>query len=71
MLVGEYCYEDDIAIQRAESRAIGKEEGISIGRNEGISIGKIDTAKAFKKTGIDISTIAKCTGLSLEEVEKL
>ncbi len=67
MLVGEYCYEDDIAIQRAES----KQEGISIGIDKGISIGKIDTAKALKKTGIDISTIAKCTGLSVEEVEKL
>ncbi len=67
MLVGEYCYEDDIAIQRAESRAIGKEEGISIGRLEE----KQKTAKAFKKNGIDISTIAKCTGLSVEEVEKL
>ncbi len=63
MLVGEYCYEDDIAIQRAES----KQEGISIGRLEE----KQETAKALKKTGIDISTISKCTGLSVEEVEKL
>ncbi len=71
MLVGEYCYEDDIAVQRAESR----EEGIAIGIKEGISKGSTqkakETAKAFKKEGVSLSLISKCTGLPIEEIKKL
>ncbi len=63
MLVGEYCYEDDIAVQRAKSR----EEGISKGSTQKAK----ETAKAFKKEGISLSLISKCTGLSIDEIKKL
>ncbi len=87
MLVGEYCYEDDIAVQRAESReegiAIGIKEGLEKGLKrglnegikEGISKGSTqkakETARAFKKEGISLSLISKCTGLSIDEIKKL
>ena len=32
---------------------------------------KLETAKAFKRLGFDITKIAEGTGLSVEEIEKL
>ncbi len=63
MLVGEYSYEDDIEVQRNES----KEEGIK----EGLKKGIINTAKKLKEEKINISVISKCTGLSKKEIKKL
>ncbi len=37
------------------------------GKAEGIAL----TAKNFKLSGIPVETIAKCTGLSIEEIENL
>ncbi len=75
MLVSEYCYEDDIAVQRAESREEGIAIGIKEGLEKGISKGSTqkakETAKALKKEGISLSLISKCTGLSIEEIKKL
>ena len=75
MLLAEYDYDTDIAVQRKEAF----EDGISIGRNEGISIGisqgaqqaKLETAKVLKSAGIEINLIINSTGLSPEEIEKL
>ena len=75
MLLAEYDYDTDIAVQRKEAF----EDGISIGRNEGITIGitqgaqqaKIETAKSMKLENMPISMIARFTGLSVEEIEKL
>ena len=53
----------------------GEERGISIGRNEGISLGaqqaKLETAKSMKSENMPVNTIARFTGLSPEEIEKL
>ena len=38
---------------------------------EGVEKGKLQTAINLKKSGIDLQTIVDCTGLSMEEVEKL
>ena len=38
---------------------------------EGVEKGKLQTAINMKKSGIDLQTIVNCTGLTLEEVEKL
>ena len=38
---------------------------------EGVEKGKLQTATNMKKSGIDLQTIVDCTGLSMEEVEKL
>ena len=83
MLLAEYDYETDIAVQRAEEREIafaeGIEQGIERGIEQGIERGfsegsyqtKRETAVAFKRLGIDIAKIAEGTGLSVEEIEKL
>ena len=53
----------------------GEEHGFSLGRNEGISLGitqaKLETAKSMIQRNIAIDIIAECTGLSVEEIEKL
>lgn len=53
----------------------GRAEGIALGEARGLQLGtyqsKLETAKAFKEMGIPISQIAKGTGLSEEEIEKL
>ena len=79
MLIAEYDYETDIAVQRAEEREIAFAEGIERGIEQGIARGfsegsyqtKRETAVAFKRLGIDITKIAEGTGLSVEEIEKL
>ena len=67
MLLAEYDYETDIAVQRAEEREIAFAEGIERGSYQT----KLETAAAFKKLGVDIIKIAEGTGLSWEEIEKL
>ena len=49
----------------------GKAEGRIEGEKFGIKKGILETAKKFKIEGIPVSAIAKCTGLSLAEIQKL
>ena len=75
MLLAEYDYDTDIAVQRKEAF----NDGILQGRNEGISLGitqgekkaKLETAKVLKSAGVSINLIVDSTGLSVEEIEKL
>ena len=83
MLLAEYDYDTDIAVQRKEAF----DDGLSQGRNEGISIGeklgeergisiglsqaKIETAKNALTMNLSIEQVATLTGLSVEEIEKL
>ena len=71
MILTEYDYDTDIAVQREEAY----EEGLSKGINQGISQGAeqkaIETAKKMLENCLSKEIIANCTGLSLEEVEKL
>ena len=75
MLLAEYDYETDIAVQRAEEREIAFAKGISQGIAQGISQGgyqkALETAKLMKLEAFDISMIAKMTGLSKQEIEQL
>ena len=79
MLLAEYDYETDIAVQRAEERELaftqGIEQGISQGRSEGIAQGsyqtKLETAKNLLDLGLSIENIAQATGLSKQEVEEI
>ena len=83
MLLAEYDYETDIAVQRAEEREIAFAEGMSKGISQGIFQGiergieqeayqnKLETAAAFKRLGIDSAKIAEGTGLTISEVETL
>ena len=71
--------EQGIEIGKEQGIEIGKELGIEIGKELGIEIGKElgvkdgieKVAKSMKERGIDSETIAACTGLSTEEVDKL
>ena len=57
-----------------ESEQLGKEReqiGKEIGIEEGMEKGIIKTAENMKKEGIDSLIIAKVTGLSIDEIEKL
>ena len=79
MLLAEYDYDTDIAVQRREAFddgiAIGEERGISIGLSQGITQGAhqkaVETAKTLLAFGDSIEKVSKVTGLSVEEIEKL
>ncbi len=75
MLIAEYDYDTDIAVQREEERemafAEGEAKGIAQGFSDGARQKALETAKAFKQLGFDITKIAEGTGLSVEEIEKL
>ena len=67
MLVAEYDYDTDIAVQRAEERQIAFAQG----EEKGTYQTKLETAKLMKEENCEISFIQKMTGLSKEEIEKL
>ena len=73
MLVAEYDYDTDIAVQREESLRIGIQQGLEQGIKQGFSDGayqtKLDTAKLMRI--YPIGEICKMTGLSQEEVESI
>ena len=71
MLVAEYDYDTDIAVQREESLRVGIQQGIQQGFSDGAYQTKLETAKAFKRLGFDIAKIAEGTGLSVEEIKAL
>ena len=75
MLLAEYDYDTDIAVQRKEAFedgiAIGEKRGISIGLSQGAQQAKLETAKTLLTFGDSIEKISKVTGLSIEEIEKL
>ena len=54
-----------------EGRNEGRKEGISLGIIQGAREAKLETAKSMRFRNISIDVIAECTGLSVEEIEKL
>ena len=87
MLIAEYDYATDLAVQRAEERKIAYTEGKSLGLAEGKSLGlaegeargrsegshqaKLETAKNLLQFGLSREKIAQATGLSKAEVEAI
>ena len=87
MLIAEYDYATDIAVQRAEERKIAYTEGKSLGLAEGKSLGlaegeargrsegshqkALETAKNLLQFGLSREKIAQATGLSKAEVEAM
>jgi len=87
MLLAEYDYDADIAVQREEEREIALQEGIAQGEAKGFSLGiaqgkqegfsegsyqkALETAKNLLGLGMPIETIAQATGLTQAEVERL
>ena len=87
MLIAEYDYDVDIAVQREEEREIalkeGEAKGFSIGIaqgeakgfSEGISEGSyqkaLETAKNLLDLGLSVANIAQATGLTEKEIKQL
>ncbi len=67
MLLTEYDYDTDIAVQRQEAYEDGVEKGISQGSQQT----KIETAKNFISMGLSVEQVAQGTGLSIETVKSL
>lgn len=87
MLIAEYDYDADIAVQREEEREIALKEGIAQGEAKGFSLGivqgkqegisegshqkALETAKLMRTHNYPITEICTMTGLSPSEIEKL
>ena len=71
MLLTEYDYDTDIAVQRQEAYEDGMEQGISQGIQQGSQQAKIETAKNLLSMALSIENIAKATGLSVEEIKSI
>ena len=75
MLLAEYDYETDIAVQRAEEHEIAFAEGIEQGIEQGVADGSykkaLETAKLMRMHNYPIAEICTMTGLSKEEVESI
>ena len=79
MLIAEYDYDTDIAVQRAEASRIafaqGMEQGMEQGIQQGFSNGSrqkaLETAKILKQFGDSVQKIAQATGLTQAEVEAI
>ena len=67
MLVAEYDYDTDIAVQRQESLMLGIQQGEARGSRQKA----LETAKNLFQFGLSVENIAKATGLSKAEVEVL
>ena len=71
MFFGEYSYEEDIAAQREEAMAEGIEKGIEQGIEQGAHANAVENAKNMLREKIAPEVVVRCTGLPLEEVQKL
>ncbi|MDR1962620.1 MAG: Rpn family recombination-promoting nuclease/putative transposase [Planctomycetaceae bacterium] len=69
-LDGYRTYLATIETAEKKGKAKGREEGIAIGEAKR-QADKIETARNLKHLGVDCETIAKATGLSRNEIERL
>ena len=67
MLIAEYDYDTDIAVQREEAGKIAFAQGISQGSHQKA----LETARLMKQANCEIPFIEKMTGLSKAEVEAI
>ena len=65
MLIAEYDYDTDIAVQREEAGKIAFAQGISQGSRQKA----LETARILKQLGDSAQKIVQATGLTQEEVE--
>ena len=71
MLIAEYDYDTDIAVQRAEAGRVAFAKGIEQGISQGSHQKALETAKTMITMGYPLADICKIVGLSQAEVEKL
>ena len=75
LLIADYDYDVDIAVQREEALQEDEARGFSLGIAQGEAKGSyqkaIETAKNLLGLGMPIEAIAQATGLTQAEVEAL
>ena len=71
MLMTEYDYDTDIAVQREEAYEDGLNKGIKQGINQGAYEKAVETAKSMLADNLNIQFIAKYTNLPLETIQQL
>ena len=71
MLIAEYDYDTDIAIQREEAGKIAFARGISQGISQGSLQKALETARLMRQRAYPVAEICLMTGLSQAEVEAL
>ena len=62
---------NSIDTAKEEGREEGREKGRKEGREEGVAKEKLATAKRLLGMGLTQEQVAKGTGLSIEEIERL
>ena len=62
---------NSIDTAKEEGREEGRKEGREEGREEGVAKEKLATAKRLLGMGLTQEQVAKGTGLSIEEIERL
>ena len=67
MLCAKYDYKMDIAVKQEEAY----EDGLNAGLEQGARENAIKNAINMLKEGDSPEKVSRCTGLSLEEVQKL
>ena len=67
MLIAEYDYDVDIAVQREEALQEGEAKGFS----EGSYQKALETAKRMKQANCNLDFIMQMTGLTEAEIEQL
>ena len=71
MLIAEYDYDTDVAVQREEAGKIALAKGISQGISQGSMQKALETARNLLQFGLSVENIAQATGLSQADVEAL
>ncbi len=76
MFIGEYDYDEDMAVKAEEAReeglAEGREEGLAEGLEKGARENALENARNLLEMGIlSIEQVAQGTSLSVKEVEML
>ena len=71
MLIAEYDYDTDIAVQREEAGKIAFAQGISQGISQGSRQRALQDASNFKRLGVSVDIISQATGLTQAEVEAI
>ena len=67
ILIAEYDYDTDIAVQREEAGKIALAKGIS----QGAMQKALETARNLLQFGLSVENIAQATGLTQADVEAL
>ena len=71
MLMTEYDYDTDIAVQREEAYEDGLSKGLQQGINQGAYEKAVETAKSMLSDNLNTRFIVKYTNLPLETIQQL